>query len=129
MLFLSDLHLRAAQMKRKVDGFDLNCLAKRSWKVERSQYGRRIDQIPVTWTTGEPAQNSKLEVWFPDPAELERRAADPRPFVVALATAERESVLPPQTRDFVGLFEVVATGALLSGISLETEVRRRVRAY
>ena len=118
-------------MKRKVDGYDLKCPATRSWKVERSQYGRRIDEIPVTWTTGQQARDGKLfqEVWFPDREELERRAADPRPFVVALAKAGRESLLPPQSQDFVGLYEVVATGALLSGISLQTEVRRRVRAF
>src|SRR5437763_1666479 len=88
---------RATEMKHSVDGFELNYSGARSWKAERRQYGRHIDEVPLTWTTGRrSAEGSKVfqEVWFKDPAELERRAADPRPFVVALATTEELSVLP-----------------------------------
>jgi hypothetical protein len=119
-------------MKHVVDGFELDLPATRSWKAERRQYGRRIDEVPLTWTNGRRDGGGEKvfqEVWFKDRAELERRAADPRPFVVLLATTEDRSVLPHAPKDFVGLFEVAATGRILSGISLETEVRRRVRAY
>jgi hypothetical protein len=119
-------------MKHSIDGFELNFPRGRSWTAERRQYGRHIDEVPLTWTTGSrDGKDAKVlqEVWFKDRAELERRAADPRPFVVLLATTEDTSVLPHAPKDFVGLFEVAATGKILSGISLETEVRRRVRAF
>jgi hypothetical protein len=119
-------------MKRSVDGFELNFSGARSWKAERRQYGRRIDEVPLTWTSGRrSAEGDRVlqEVWFKDRAELERRVGDPRPFVVAVATTDELSVLPYAPKDFVGLFEVQPTGKILSGISLETEVRRRVRAY
>ena len=117
-------------MKHSVDGFELNYAA-RSWKAERRQYGRRIDDVPLTWTKGRRKGDGKVfqEVWFVNRTELERRAADPRPFVVALATTEDLSVLPYAPKTFVGLYEVAATGKILSGISLETEVRRWVGAF
>jgi len=123
---------RVILMKHSIDGFELNLSSAKSWKAERRQYGRRIDDVPMTWTNGRRnGSDNKVfqQVWFKDRAELERRAADPRPFVVLLATSTDNSVLPYAPKDFVGLFEVATTGRILSGMSLETEVRRRVRAY
>jgi hypothetical protein len=119
-------------MKHLVDGFELSLPRARSWKAERRQYGRRIDEVPLTWTTGRRGgAGDKVfqEVWYKDRAELERRAADPRPFVVLLATTDDRTILPHAPKAFVGLFEVAATGKILSCLSLETEVRRRVRAF
>ena len=123
---------REAKVTCDIDGFNLKFTSKRCWKAERRQYGRLLDVIPVTWTKGRRTDGQERvlqEVWYSDRAELERRAADPRPFIVALAKADDTSVLPHESREFVGLFEVVPTGNILSGLSLETEVRRRVRAF
>jgi len=59
---------------------------------------------------------------------LEARANDPSPFVVALALAHDYAVQTLAFKHFVGIFEVAATGKILSEISIETEIRRRVQA-
>jgi hypothetical protein len=61
-----------------------------------------------------------------DDSELAARAVDARPFVIALAVAKNYSTLPHAFKEFVGVFEVVATGKILSDNSIET--LRRVRA-
>jgi hypothetical protein len=48
---------------------------------------------------------------------------------VALAIAHDYAVQPHAFKEFVGVFEVVATGKIVSDISIETEVRRRVQAH
>jgi hypothetical protein len=47
---------------------------------------------------------------------------------VALAVAHDYEVQPHKFRQFVGIFEVAATGKVLSDISIETEVLRRIQA-
>jgi len=115
-----------------VDGFDLKFTSRRSWKAERREHGRLVDVVPVTWTKGRrvDAETKELfqEVWYQDPRKLAARAADPTPFVVALAVAHDYSVLPHAFKQFTGTFEVAPTGKFLTEHSLETRVLRRVRA-
>jgi hypothetical protein len=119
-------------MTHPVDGFDLKFTTRRSWKAQRCQNGRLIDVVPDTWTKGrrvdEPTKQIFQEVWYQDEAEMARRAANPSPFVVALAVAHDYTVLPHAFKEFVGIFEVTATGKVLGDKSIETKVLRRVRA-
>jgi hypothetical protein len=120
-----------AEMTHPVDGFDLKFTSRRSWKAERRQRGHLIDVVPVAWTKGRRVDDGGRifqEVWYHDRGELEARANDPTPFVVALALAHDYAVQPLAFRHFVGIFEVAATGKILSDISIETEIRRRVQA-
>lgn len=117
-------------MTHLVDGFDLKFTGRRSWKAERRQRGRLVDVVPVTWTKGRRVEEGRIfqEVWYQDRSEMAARASDPSPFVVALAIAHDYAVEPHAFKEFVGVFEVTPTGKILSDISIETEVRRRVQA-
>jgi hypothetical protein len=123
---------RSAIVTHPVDGFDLTFTSRRSWKAHRREHGRLVDVVPVTWTKGRHASDATKEifqeVWYQDRDELAARAADVSPFVVALATAKDYGTFPHAFKEFVGVFEVVATGKMLSDISIETKVLRRVRA-
>ncbi len=115
-----------------VDGFDLKFTSRTSWKAERRLRGEPIDIVPVTWTKGrrQGADSKEIfqEVWYQDPAEMGTRAADTSPFVIALAVAKDYAIFPHAFKEFVGVFEVVATGKTLSDKSIETKVLKRVRA-
>jgi len=115
-----------------VDGFDLKFTSRTSWKAERRRLGKLVDIVPVTWTKGRRQDRGSKEifqeVWYQDKVEMAGRAADPSPFVIALAVAKDYSTFPHAFREFVGTFEVVSTGEVLSDRSIETKVVRRVRA-
>ena len=119
-------------MTHPVDGYELKFTSRRSWKAERRRRGRVVDIIPVTWTKGrrvdEATREILQEVWYQDEKEMADQAADPRPFVVALATAHDYSTLPHAFKEFVGVFEVSATGNILSKHSIETKLLQRCRA-
>src|SRR4051812_8179776 len=113
------------------DGFEMKFTHRSSWKGNIYRLGRLIEVVPVTWTKGwtKKADGTvHLEVWFRDKIELQARALDPSPFHVALAVAKDYGVLPHSFRSYQGLFEVRATGQLLSDLSLETCVLTRVIA-
>lgn len=132
-------------MSQIVDGFELKFVS-RVRKAERRQNGRLIDTIPVTWAktwrqappvrpTAAP-KGSKvvaapkeifLEVWYHDAAEMEARKADSAPFVVALASTQSAEGKPDKFSEFRGVFEVTATGEVLSPNSLESKVIRRAK--
>jgi hypothetical protein len=116
-------------MAHAVDGFDLTFTSHTSWKAKRRERGKAIDIIPVTWTKGrrQTAGGPYQEVWYQDPEEMKQRAADPAPFVVALAAAKDYAIHPHAFKEFVGLFEVTATGEILSDNSIQTQVLQRVR--
>lgn len=114
------------------DGFEMAFTSRSSWKANIFRLGKLVEIVPVTWTKGwRPARGTnmpQLEVWFKDPDELRSRALDPTPFHVALAVAHDYSEFPHAFKGYQGLFEVAATGELLSDTSLQTNVIRRVRA-
>jgi hypothetical protein len=118
-------------MSPSVDGFELKFTCRTSWKAERRFLAQK-DIIPVTWTKGWRRDASTkevfLEVWYRSPDELNSRVTDPDAFVVALALAKDYRKLPHAFDQFVGLFRVVSTGRLLSDISIEAKVLKRVRA-
>jgi hypothetical protein len=113
-----------------VDGFDLTFTARTSWKAKRKARGRVVDIIPVTWTKGRCQEGSEVyqEVWYQDPNEMATRMADPTPFTIALAVAKDYAKHPHDFREFVGVFEVTATGKKLSGNSIQTRVFRRAQS-
>ena len=117
-------------MAHSVDGFDLRFTSRTSWKAERRHAGRLIDIVPVTWTKGRRQAGPDIfqEVWFQDCDEMEARRADPNPFVVAVAVAKDYAKKPHEFDEFRGVFEVAATGKLLSKNSLETRVVQRLKA-
>ena len=117
-------------MTHPVDGFELKFTSRGSWKAERHEHGRLVDIIPVTWTKGRRVVANQIfqEVWYQDHSELAARAVDASPFVVALAIAKDYSTLAQAFQEFRGVFEVVATGKILSDDSIETKVLHRVRA-
>ena len=57
--------------------------------------------------------------------EMEKRLANPSPFAVALAVAKDYVKHPHEFKEFVGVFEVRATGERLSDHSIQTQVLRR----
>jgi hypothetical protein len=101
-----------------------------SWKANISRLGKVIETVPVTWTKGWAVDKDsgviRLEVWYQDPNELRARAADPTPFNVALGLAHDYGEFPHRFKAYKGLFEVQATGSLLTDISLQTTVLRRL---
>ena len=114
-----------------VDGFDLKFTSRRSWKARRREHGRLIDTVPVAWTKGRRVLATKeifQEVWYQDTVEVTERADNPAPFAIALAVAHDYNKLPHDCKEFVGVFEVVPTGKILSEKSIETRVLRRLRA-
>jgi hypothetical protein len=115
-------------MSHEVDGYDLTFTSRTSWKAERRRGGKLIDVVPVTWTKGIRG-NGKiefLEVWLRS-KELKEYNSRTEPFVVALAIAKDYNQTPHSFQEFRGLFEVQATGTLLSDRSIETRVLRRIK--
>jgi hypothetical protein len=116
----------------EVAGFELRFTSRTSWKAERRLRGAPVDVIPITWTKGwrpDPVtKDIKLEVWFQDHREMDRRRLSSEPFAVALAVAKSYEELPHSFSEFRGVFEVVATGKRLSDNSIETNVLRRLKA-
>lgn len=118
-------------MAHKVDGFNLKFTSRTSWKAERRQGSLLIDIIPVTWTKGrhQDPETQKVfqEVWYQNNEEMMQQSISREPFVVAVAIAKDYSRLPHEFDEFRALFEVVATGRVLSDESIETEVIRRAK--
>jgi hypothetical protein len=114
-----------------VDGFQLRCTSRTSWKAEWREHGKLLDVIPVTWTKGTrptPDRSEILqEVWYRNQSDMEARLADPAPFVVAVAEAEDYGVEPHAFKKFKAIYEVVATGARITDRSIQTRVVRRLR--
>jgi hypothetical protein len=120
-------------MANSAEGFDMAFTYRGSWKANISRLGKVIEtDVPVTWTKGWVADKATqaifLEVWYQDPAELQARAKDPTPFHVALGVAHDYSEFPHRFKAYKGLFEVEATGTILSDSSLQTKVIRRLSA-
>lgn len=115
-------------MPHHLDGYELKFAARRSWKAERRLDGTLIDTVPVTWTKGirETGNDRFLQVWFPNTDELRDYSQRTDPFVVAVATAKDFNQHPHQFSKFNYLYEVVATGELLSPDSIETRIIRRI---
>ena len=67
-----------------------------------------------------------LQVWYKDPAEMEKQRKSKKPFLVATALAKSYNQLPRQFQEFRGVFEVRSTGTALDRESIETVVLRRV---
>ncbi|WP_137178658.1 hypothetical protein [Roseomonas sp. AR75] len=114
--------------RHEADGYRFSFVSRTSWKAKRLHRGQLIDVVPVTWTRAHRYAERRIEVWYRDPAELEARRRDPAPFVVAVAEAKDWSVFPLAFKQFNAVFEVAATGKQLSGISIEAQVLRRLRA-
>jgi hypothetical protein len=91
--------------------------------------GRLVDVIPVTWTKGRRQAGGEVyqEVWYQDLDEMAQRLADPGPFTVALAVAKDYGKFPYDSKEFVGVFDVSATGEKLSHNSIQTRVLRRAQ--
>jgi hypothetical protein len=119
-------------MPHYVDGFELTFTYRTSWKAKRCLHSRTLDIVPVTLTKGRRQDASSkevfLEVWYCSAEELKHRAADPNPFVVALAKAKDDHEFPPAVDKIVGIFRVISTGIVLSENSIETKVLERVKA-
>lgn len=114
-------------MPHRVDGFDLTFTSRTSWKAERRARGRVIDVVPVVWTKDRCQAGSSVYqgVSYQSRDEMEKRLADPSPFAVALAVAKDYAKHPHEFKEFVGVFEVTATGERLSDNSIQTRVLRR----
>jgi hypothetical protein len=119
-------------MPHSSDGFDMAFTHRGSWKANISRLGKVIETVPVTWTKGWIVDKASkvicLEVWYQDSEELRARAADPTPFNVALGLAHDYYAFPHSFKSYKGPFEIQATGELLSDISLQAKVLRRVTA-
>jgi hypothetical protein len=115
-------------MGHAVDGFELKYTSRRSWKAERSERGKAIDVIPVTWADAWNAADGLLEVYFQDPNEMEVALQNREPFIVALAAAKHPTARPREFLEFRGIYEVVATGESNGEDGIHTTVRRRVVA-
>src|SRR5688572_4878185 len=119
-------------MPHNADGYEMSFTHRASWKAHISQKGKVIETVPVTWTKGwrvdKATKEIFLEVWYKDREELERQMSNPSPFHVALAVAVDYETFPHAFKSYQGLFNVMATGRLLTDISLETRVLERVRA-
>lgn len=118
-------------MPHRVGGYDLTFTHRKSWKAYRRQRGKLIDTVPVVWTKGwreDSLTNVFLEVAYQDASDMEAQLTSSEPFVVALAIAKDYKVHPHSFKEFVGLFEVSATGKSLSEGSIEAKVIRRIRA-
>jgi hypothetical protein len=115
-------------MTHDVDGFDLKFTSRTGWKAERKANGVVLDVIPVTWTKGRRQAASQVfqEVWFKDPVDLIAHNTRTTPFVVAVAKAKDYNKLPHEFAQFTAIFEVEATGNVLSNASIETRVIRRL---
>ena len=115
-------------MAHAVDGYELRFTSRRSWKAERRLNGALIDVVPVTWTKGIAQKGGErlLEVWFRNPDDLSNYSHRTEPFVAAVAVARDYDEYPHHFLKFTGLYEVVATGALLSSDSIETRILRRI---
>ena len=117
-------------MAHDVDGFDLSFTSRTSWKAEVRRNGEVVDVVPVTWTKGWQRRGNEnyLEVWFRNADELTTYSKRTEPFLVAIAKAHDYEQFPHVFAFFTALFRVVATGAILSDISIETRVLERVSA-
>lgn len=119
-------------MVHKVDGFELKFTSRTSWKAERRHVGQVVDIVPVTWTKGwrqDPETRDIFqEVWYQDKDEMMERNSSREHFVVAVAIAKDYETLPHEFGSFRALFEVVATGKVLSENSIETKVLERAKS-
>ena len=119
-------------MPHGVDGFELAFTHPYSWKARRSQKGKELDIIPVAWSGGRRQEPGSADIFqrvhFKDRQELDRVAASRDPFVIALARAKDPSQKRLEFGEFVGIFEVLATGVIVDENSLETKVIRRLQA-
>ena len=129
---LQPLKRDASNMAHVVDGFDLTFTSRTSWKAERRLGGKIIDIVPVTWTKGRRQDPSTKEVfqevWYQNHHEMISQKGSHDPFVVAVARAKDYTKFPHEFAEFVAMFEVIATGVVLSDKSIETKVIRRLRA-
>jgi hypothetical protein len=121
-----------------IDGFLLKYNT-RTRMAER-RWGDSVDLVPVVWlkdwrqgpaprrekdSKTPPRRESFVAVHCAEPAETPKRAADPQPFTVALATTKARGE-SEGFGEFRGVFEVVATGITLSEDSFEARVVRRL---
>ena len=114
-------------MPHRVDGFDLTFTSRTSWKARRRARGHVIDIVPVVWTKDRRQVGTAVYqgVGYQKRDEMEARMADSSPFVVALAIAKDYAKHPHEFKEFVGLFEVRATGECLDDQKIQTQVLRR----
>ena len=118
-------------MTHSADGLEMKFTHRTSWKGHIFFGGRIVDTVPISWTKGwwvDP--NTKdifLEVWFNDRTKLEQRALEAIPFNVAVGKAHDYEEMPHSFDKYQGLFNVLPTGEILSDISIQTKVLRRVK--
>jgi hypothetical protein len=123
-----------AEMSHSVDGFELKFTSRTSWKARVWLPGGKAvaDDVPVTWKDGWRFEDRKFfqRVWFRKADELEAHKSSRKPFLVAVADRKEKKVsqAPSVFKSFIGVYEVVSTGTILSENSIETRVVRRLKA-
>jgi hypothetical protein len=110
-------------------------------RMAERRWGDSVDLVPVIWlkdwrqgpapkrekdAKSTPRRDSFVAVRCADATECAARAADTRPFVVALATTKAKAEGAEGFGEFRGVFEVAATGATPSDTSFEVKVIRRL---
>lgn len=115
-------------MAHSVGGFDLKYTSRSSWKAEVRRLGRFVDTAPVTWVKDYHFADRLLDVHFQDAAEAVQYNSRKESFIVALARPKDETKHPPEFREFVRLFKVLATGKMKRPHTIETHVLDGVMA-
>src|SRR5271166_1175082 len=91
--------------------------------------GREIDIVPCTWTrdikTDEEGRRTVI-VYYPTEKKRIGKAANPKPFVVAIMEAKNWQTRPLSFKRFVTLYEVRANGRVLGPHSIEADILRSV---
>ena len=112
-----------------VNGYTLQFTGRKTWTAKRTYRGREIDIVPCTWTrdikTDEEGRRTVI-VYYPTEKKRISKAANPKPFVVAIMEAKNWQTRPLSFKRFVTLYEVRANGRVLGPHSIEADILRSV---
>ncbi len=98
--------------------------------AERRERGKRLDVVPVAWTTDwhQTPSGPILHVHFKSAAEAKNYNVRPEPFVVAIVRAKDNDQRPKVVAGFATVVQVMATGHMVSERTIATTVMKRLRA-
>jgi hypothetical protein len=122
-------------MPHYVDGWGLRYTGRTTWRAEYWSKAGNYGEIPVAWENDlqMSSQGDLLAVRHRKKyrPEMDAHRTDRAPFIVAIARANNPKIRPGEHRDFkqfLGVFEVAATGRRLTGDRIETKILRRLTA-
>ena len=100
----------------------------RAWAAKRCADGPVIDVVPVTWTRDIKHKDGRqtIIVYYPSGKARIGKAANRKPFVVAVAEAKNWQARPLSFKRFVTLYDVRANGRVLGPHSIEADILRPV---